>query len=454
MPTEPRLFERTGGRVEGDLRFLLKDRAVESALNRCLRMLVILSPASVDSDNVLNEISFALRKQKTVIPVLYLDCDIPIRLERHHQVDFRSDYARGLKLLIKVLGIDQPLQSASTSLSPLAQQGVLKAFGLNQPGQPAPPAPDSGVRKLVAEQVELELQRRQAAERVRLEEERQAAEKARLEEEQKEAVERARLEEERKQAAERALEEERKQAEAKERLEQERKQADEQAWLEERRKQDAEHARLAEERKQANAEKARLEQAERPRLEAERSGAVTPPQLAVVPQAFKKIAAIVGGIVLLGLLLYWATRPKPQESATQAPPASTATSTPPPTSQSPPSNADAEKAAAEKAAADQAAARKPAADKAAAEKKAADQAAQRKPTADESAAEKAAAAKPQPPEAMTAEAMFNKGYAYQYGQGVSKDYAQAVSWYRKAAEAGNAGGMNNLGYMYFNGLGV
>ena len=84
------------------------DRAVEDALNNCPRMLVILSPASVQNDNVRDEISFALRKQKIVIPVLYLDCDIPLRLERHQQIDFRADYARGLRVLLKTLGSDQP----------------------------------------------------------------------------------------------------------------------------------------------------------------------------------------------------------------------------------------------------------------------------------------------------------------------------------------------------------
>ena len=84
------------------------DRAVEDALNNCPRMLVILSPASVNSDNVRDEISFALRKQKTVIPVLHLDCDIPLRLERHNQIDFRTDYSRGLRTLLKALGVEQP----------------------------------------------------------------------------------------------------------------------------------------------------------------------------------------------------------------------------------------------------------------------------------------------------------------------------------------------------------
>jgi hypothetical protein len=44
------------------------DRAVEDALANCGSMLVILSPASVDSTNVMDEVSFALEEKKTVIP--------------------------------------------------------------------------------------------------------------------------------------------------------------------------------------------------------------------------------------------------------------------------------------------------------------------------------------------------------------------------------------------------
>jgi TPR repeat protein len=43
---------------------------------------------------------------------------------------------------------------------------------------------------------------------------------------------------------------------------------------------------------------------------------------------------------------------------------------------------------------------------------------------------------------------------YQYGLGVSKDETEAVKWYRKSAEQGNAFGQNNLGAMYEYGNGV
>ena len=43
---------------------------------------------------------------------------------------------------------------------------------------------------------------------------------------------------------------------------------------------------------------------------------------------------------------------------------------------------------------------------------------------------------------------------YVEGQGVRQDDAQAVQWYRKAAEQGDAKAQSNLGLMYYNGQGV
>jgi len=78
-------------------------RAVQDALNDCPRMLVILSPASVSSTNVDDEVSFALEEGKTVIPVLYRDCKIPFRLRPFQFVDFRSDYDLAMKRFLRTL---------------------------------------------------------------------------------------------------------------------------------------------------------------------------------------------------------------------------------------------------------------------------------------------------------------------------------------------------------------
>jgi hypothetical protein len=51
-------------------------------------------------------------------------------------------------------------------------------------------------------------------------------------------------------------------------------------------------------------------------------------------------------------------------------------------------------------------------------------------------------------------AQFNLGLIYFNGQGVPQDYAQAASWYLKSSEQGNPGAQFNLGLMYSNGQGV
>ena len=45
--------------------------------------------------------------------------------------------------------------------------------------------------------------------------------------------------------------------------------------------------------------------------------------------------------------------------------------------------------------------------------------------------------------------MRSLGFAYDYGKGgLTEDEAKAVEWYQKAAEAGDAIAMNNLGDYY------
>ncbi|MGA9764787.1 MAG: restriction endonuclease, partial [Rhodomicrobium sp.] len=51
-------------------------------------------------------------------------------------------------------------------------------------------------------------------------------------------------------------------------------------------------------------------------------------------------------------------------------------------------------------------------------------------------------------------AMYNLGSMYQEGRGVAQDDAEAVRWYRKAADAGDADAMVNLGFRYQEGCGV
>lgn len=52
------------------------------------------------------------------------------------------------------------------------------------------------------------------------------------------------------------------------------------------------------------------------------------------------------------------------------------------------------------------------------------------------------------------EAQYELGESYYEGDGVPKDYLQAVVWYRKAAEQGHAQAQNRMGFMYHTGQGV
>ena len=49
---------------------------------------------------------------------------------------------------------------------------------------------------------------------------------------------------------------------------------------------------------------------------------------------------------------------------------------------------------------------------------------------------------------------YNLGIMYGKGNGVQQDYAEAVRWYRLAADQGFAGAQVNLGVMYDTGRGV
>ena len=51
-------------------------------------------------------------------------------------------------------------------------------------------------------------------------------------------------------------------------------------------------------------------------------------------------------------------------------------------------------------------------------------------------------------------AQFNTGIAWALGQGVAKDQAEAVRWFKMAAVQGHGSAQLNLGMSYFNGQGV
>jgi TPR repeat protein len=53
-----------------------------------------------------------------------------------------------------------------------------------------------------------------------------------------------------------------------------------------------------------------------------------------------------------------------------------------------------------------------------------------------------------------ARAQFNLGFSYDNGRGVPQNHAEALKWFRLAADQGNANAQNDLAVMYAKGEGV
>jgi len=79
------------------------DLEIEKALETCDCLLFIETEKSVISNNVLDEVNYALEQDKKVIPLIVHDSKTPFRLQRLQHVDFTRDYNTGLAQLIREL---------------------------------------------------------------------------------------------------------------------------------------------------------------------------------------------------------------------------------------------------------------------------------------------------------------------------------------------------------------
>ncbi len=81
------------------------DDEVENALRDCSIFMIILTPASIASENVKDEIGYAIDHGKRILPVLLEDCDVPLRLRRFQYVDFTSkSFEEGFESAKDLLG--------------------------------------------------------------------------------------------------------------------------------------------------------------------------------------------------------------------------------------------------------------------------------------------------------------------------------------------------------------
>jgi len=84
------------------------EKEVEKALINAKCLLVVLSPLSASSDNVSDEIAYAIDNKKKIIPIIIKECTRPFRIRSLQFIDFTKDYSPALNRLLKELGIEPP----------------------------------------------------------------------------------------------------------------------------------------------------------------------------------------------------------------------------------------------------------------------------------------------------------------------------------------------------------
>lgn len=112
------------------------DDEVEKALVNCGIFMIILTPHSIASNNVKDEIGYAIDNNKRILPVLLQNAEVPLRLRRFQYVDFTAKtYKEGIesaKQLLRNLGsepVTAPQQPVRVYNPPIQPPQV-------QPGNP------------------------------------------------------------------------------------------------------------------------------------------------------------------------------------------------------------------------------------------------------------------------------------------------------------------------------
>lgn len=104
------------------------NRSVDTALEGCECFLLVVSPNSIASDNVMDELAAAVEDGKRIVPLLYQSCRMPLRIRRLHYIDFTSEYETAMKALIDALaGLVPPPQSESPHGRSQSQRSLFRS---------------------------------------------------------------------------------------------------------------------------------------------------------------------------------------------------------------------------------------------------------------------------------------------------------------------------------------
>ena len=92
------------------------DNAIENALDNSNTLMLLLSPTSVESQNVQDEVSIAIQENKKLVPILIKECDLPMRWQRRQYADLINNPEKAIGDIVEFLGLDSEATSKLKSL--------------------------------------------------------------------------------------------------------------------------------------------------------------------------------------------------------------------------------------------------------------------------------------------------------------------------------------------------
>lgn len=125
------------------------DNAIEQALDQSETFMLILSPTSVESQNVQDEVSIAINTRKKLVPILIKECELPMRLQRRQYADLTNNPDKAINDILTFLGLNE---KSSANLNK-----VLSLIGVSE-------APKKVVQKVKEESTGKEIQQEVKAE--------------------------------------------------------------------------------------------------------------------------------------------------------------------------------------------------------------------------------------------------------------------------------------------------
>ncbi|MCA9742709.1 MAG: toll/interleukin-1 receptor domain-containing protein [Deferribacteres bacterium] len=139
--------------------------AIETALETCDTMVVLLTPDALTSRWVKTETSVAIEREHqgkmTFIPLDVKQCDVPLLVKNYQMIPFRSDYNAGLRALLRRLGVSIKKQPAAPQQAKYDFSGIFGKTGDQQAYQkwlktfsatPPKPEPKNAPPKTASEQ--------------------------------------------------------------------------------------------------------------------------------------------------------------------------------------------------------------------------------------------------------------------------------------------------------------